>query len=472
MSKRNLGTMETDSQNMEEHPEKLSRSDAPAASPASTGVDQLPTTSHQSTSDQGTSDDTPTAVPSLQVQPYKIRCAKLSSVPENAYEENGVPRIAVGQEVGGQFDTLKFLGFGTYATIWLVKNKVDGNYEALKITKSDPNYQQKAKRESQFMNYMIQMGTHENIVDYLGITEITENGAIHQALRFEVLGPNLNEVLNQCELKFHPNVLKNMIKQLLKAVEYVHLKGIIHMDIKPANIMFAICEEDVQSVATSLDDSHNIYHLDLAHANSKFTLKLGDFGIAFKTGVHNDRPAPPTCTYRAPESILTTGLNFPIDMWSVGCVIYKIVTRRSLISCAKQDGHYYDHLVKMAEILGSIPKAPFNNLIRPDCTEYFEADDYILHGENPDTHKIFVDAATRHHYLNATDAEMFSKFVVKFFKLDPKQRVTANKALENDFLLTNEDKSVEIETAGRPGMPSVDPSDASTSQPCSSASGN
>uniref|UniRef100_A0A1I7TL39 Protein kinase domain-containing protein n=1 Tax=Caenorhabditis tropicalis TaxID=1561998 RepID=A0A1I7TL39_9PELO len=470
MSKRNLETMETDSQNMEERPEKLSRFDAPA-DPPSSGIDHGPTTSHQSTFDQGSSDNAPIEVPSVQAKPYRIRCAKMSSVPEHAYKENGLPRIAVGQEVDGQFDTLKFLGFGTYATIWLVKNRTDGNYEALKITKSDPKYQRKAKRESAFMKYMIKMGSQENIVKFLGINEIEEKETIHQALRFEVLGPNLNEVLHRCELKFHPNVLKNMIKQLLKAVEYVHQKGIIHMDIKPANIMFAICEENVQNIATSLDTSCNIYHLDLAHAKSKFTLKLGDFGNSFKTFVHNERPAPSMCTYRAPESILTTGIDFPIDMWSVGCVIHEIVIRRSLISCSKQDGHYHDHLVEMAEILGPIPKAPFNNLIRPDCTDYFGADDYILHRGTPDVHKIFADAVTRH-YLNAKDGACFSKFVSPFFELDPKKRVTAKEALNHEFLKPNEDKSVRGIEATELGIPSVDPSKASTSQPSSSASGN
>uniref|UniRef100_A0A1I7U1W8 Protein kinase domain-containing protein n=1 Tax=Caenorhabditis tropicalis TaxID=1561998 RepID=A0A1I7U1W8_9PELO len=269
MSKRNLGTMETDSQNMEEHPEKLSRSNAPVASP--TAINQLPTTSRQSTSNQGSSGK----APSLQVPTIKISCAELDSVPEDEYGENGFARIDIEQEIGGQFDTLKFLGFGAYATIWLVKNRVDGKYEALKITKSNPDYEETVMREVQFMNYMIKLGTHENIVEFLGFTEINVDRAIHQVLRFEVLGPNLDEVL-QSELKFHPDVLKNMIKQLLKAVEYIHRQHIIHMDIKTENIMFAICDEDIQMMAIRSYASNNIYHLDLTSADSKFTLKLAD----------------------------------------------------------------------------------------------------------------------------------------------------------------------------------------------------
>uniref|UniRef100_A0A1I7U2Y2 Protein kinase domain-containing protein n=1 Tax=Caenorhabditis tropicalis TaxID=1561998 RepID=A0A1I7U2Y2_9PELO len=272
MSKRNLEKMKADNQNMEEYPEKLSRSDAAACPSTPTAINQLPTDSRQSTFDQESIGKAQTAaLSSLQVQTIKICPAKLSSVPENEYGKNGFPRIAVGQKVGGKFDTLKFLGFGKYATIWLVKNSVDGKYEAWKITKSDPHYQEKAKGEAQFMEYMVEMGTHKNIVKFLGITEIREKGAIHHALRFEMLGPNLNEVLHQSELKFHPDVLRNMIKQLLKAVEYVHHRGIIQMDIKPENMILHI--------------SNNIYHLDLTRANSKSTLKLADFGMAFRTGV-------------------------------------------------------------------------------------------------------------------------------------------------------------------------------------------
>uniref|UniRef100_A0A1I7U1W6 Protein kinase domain-containing protein n=1 Tax=Caenorhabditis tropicalis TaxID=1561998 RepID=A0A1I7U1W6_9PELO len=148
-----------------------------------------------------------------------------------------------------------------------------------------------------------------------------------------------------------------------------------------------------------------------------------------------------------------------------------MVTRKQFISCDVPNGHSYLYLYEMAEILGPIPKAPFNYRMRPKYHDFFEEEDFIDHG-NPDTHKIFVDAATKHNYLNAKDAECFSKFVSRFFEYDPKERVTAKEALDHDFLLTNEDKSVKIETADRPGTLSVDSSEASTSQSSSSVSGN
>uniref|UniRef100_A0A1I7U256 Protein kinase domain-containing protein n=1 Tax=Caenorhabditis tropicalis TaxID=1561998 RepID=A0A1I7U256_9PELO len=286
---------------------------------------------------------------------------------------------------------------------------------------------------------------------------MTEQGAIHHAMRFKVLGPNLNEILYESAPKFHPDVLKSIIKQLLKAVEYVHKHGIIHMDIKPGNIMIEISEENVGMIAKNPKTSYNIYLMDLTNANSKLTVKLGDFGMSFQKDLDDERTARPTCTYRSPESFLTTGIDFPIDI---------------LFSCKKPEGHSYRHIKKIAKMFGDIPKAPYNALLRPECSHIFGEDGYFT-GGNSDFHKILADKVTNSCLLNSKDAECFSKFVSLFFKLDPKKRVTAKEALENQFLLPDGDKSVRgIETAERPGIPSVGPSKTSISQPSSFSGGN
>uniref|UniRef100_A0A1I7U5Q9 Protein kinase domain-containing protein n=1 Tax=Caenorhabditis tropicalis TaxID=1561998 RepID=A0A1I7U5Q9_9PELO len=483
MVKRNFEKMAADSQAIDKRPNvsnKLSRLDAPArldstSADSSTDAqysDQLLTADRPSTSDQGSSINASTEISFFQLRPYVLIAEMLNSVPEKYYDVGGLPRINVKQTIVDKFETMRFLGYGSYATIWLVKNKVDGDYEALKITKSDPKYQESSLREIRFMKYLLTEGQHKNIVQFLGNFEMTEQGAIHHAMRFKVLGPNLNEILSGSATKFHPDVLRSIIKQLLKAVEYVHKHGIIHMDIKPGNIMIEISEDNVGMIAKNPKTSYNIYLMDLTNANSRLTVKLGDFGMSFQKDLDDERTARPTCTYRSPESFLTTGIDFPIDMWSVGCTIYKLATRERLFSCKKPEGHSYRHIKKMAKMFGDIPKAPYNALLRPECSHIFEEDGYFP-GGNSDFHKILADKVTNSCLQNSKDAECFSKFVSLFFKLDPKKRVTAKEALENQFPLPNGDKSVRgIETAKRPGMPSVGPSKTSIFQPSSFSGGN
>uniref|UniRef100_A0A1I7U1W9 Protein kinase domain-containing protein n=1 Tax=Caenorhabditis tropicalis TaxID=1561998 RepID=A0A1I7U1W9_9PELO len=367
----------------------------------------------------------------------KIRCAKLSSVDEDEYGEEGLLRMDVGYKFG-DYKTLRFLGSGGYATIWLVKNKAERTYEALKITKSYIGDREKAEKEADFMEYMMKMGTHRNIVDFLGGFQITVEDACHLVMRYEVMGPNLYDIIDY-KTKFHPDVVRKMIKHLLKAVEYIHRQHIIHMDIKTENMMFEISHEDIRDMAKSTDTTHNIYHLDLTRANSKFTLKLADFGLACIIGPSNEKADPPASPFRPPESVLTLTVDFPIDMWSVGCTIYEIVTRKQLLSCTPEDNDSYRLLHKLAKLLGPIPKAPFTIRTRPDALSVF-GDDDCIHQGNPNVRRNFANAARK--YLNDDDSEAFAKFLIQFFEYDPKKRVTAKEALKNWFIVPKGDQSI------------------------------
>uniref|UniRef100_A0A1I7TP09 Protein kinase domain-containing protein n=1 Tax=Caenorhabditis tropicalis TaxID=1561998 RepID=A0A1I7TP09_9PELO len=275
---------------------------------------------------------------------------------------------------------------------------------------------------------------HKNIVKYLDDFEILDEGMKHHALRLEVLGPTVEKVFDPSLPKFHPNVLKSVITQVLKAVKYIHGINIVHMDIKSNNVMIVINEENIREIANSNNVESTDYRMDLTSAKSTITVKLGDFGIAFNKGKSDHHPQP-ACTYCAPESFLTTTIDFPIDMWSMGCMIYKIVTRHPLLKCDQKEGHEQKDMPKMAKALGPIPGALFQNSQRPEYKDYFGVKDCIDCG-TPDVHGNFVRAASE--YLNHEDALHFSEFTRRCLKYDPKERLTAAEALDDKFLVPHE----------------------------------
>uniref|UniRef100_A0A1I7U2Y4 Protein kinase domain-containing protein n=2 Tax=Caenorhabditis tropicalis TaxID=1561998 RepID=A0A1I7U2Y4_9PELO len=465
MSEKSSDRTDDTSQMREPEAEQLRSDSSSELDPVLTDTaDQVPTTSHQMTSDQESSDS------SLSIQSYEIEVTAIDEISESEYRRSRLPYINPGDvfcDDQNEYEVLKFLGRGGYATVWLSENKKTEEYSAIKITKLDRRYREAAEREKmvcysnrlhqfqsmhfQYMQILQKNCQHKNIVKFLGGFGMKLDGVKHIALRFEALGPNLDQVLDPSIPKFHPNVIKTIIKQLLEALKYIHRKFIIHVNVKPSNIMIAISEKNIQDIAENSNPTVNNYYMDLTNADSKLNVKLGDFGLSVKILKGCESGHRSTCTYRAPESFLTTIIDFPIDLWSMGCVIHKIVTRKQLFTCAQLDDDEQKgkmHLVKIAKALGPIPAAPFQKHSRPEYKELFGDNDSFQEG-NPDFHGNFVKAAAD--YLDADEANRFYNFMLQFLEYDPKKRITAARATEDDFLLPDEGETIhEEETIQRP----------------------
>jgi len=102
------------------------------------------------------------------------------------------------------------------------------------------------------------------------------------------------------EQNVHPLLTKIYIYQLFRALNYIGLKGIIHRDIKPLNLL--------------VDPTCHI-------------LKVCDFGSAKKINTE-EKSTSYICTryYRAPELMFgSRNYTNAIDMWSAGCVFAELM---------------------------------------------------------------------------------------------------------------------------------------------------
>ncbi|KAK7679557.1 hypothetical protein QCA50_017459 [Cerrena zonata] len=151
---------------------------------------------------------------------------------------------------------------------------------------------------------------HENIVRYLGSS--TDDQFLNIFLEY-VPGGSVQSMLNLYG-PFEEPLIRNFIRQVLIGLNYLHSEGIIHRDIKGANILIDI----------------------------KGTVKISDFGISKKVGSSNvddteeennqqkrggRRASLQGSVYwMAPEVVKQTAYTKKADIWSVGCLIVEMFT--------------------------------------------------------------------------------------------------------------------------------------------------
>ncbi|OVA12108.1 Armadillo [Macleaya cordata] len=175
---------------------------------------------------------------------------------------------------------------------------------------------------------------HKNIVKYLGslktkshlhiILEYVENGSLANIIKPNKFGP------------FPESLVAFYIAQVLEGLVYLHEQGVIHRDIKGANIL--ITKEGL--------------------------VKLADFGVATKLTEAdvNTHSVVGTPYWMAPEVIEMSGVCAASDIWSVGCTVIELLT------CVPP---YYD-LQPMPALFRIVQDEhpPISDRLSPDITDF------------------------------------------------------------------------------------------------------
>jgi hypothetical protein len=129
-----------------------------------------------------------------------------------------------------------------------------------------------------------------------------ENGVLYLAMRF-VPGTNLRRLVNRGPLAL--DVTVDVITQIAGALDAAHARGMVHRDVKPANIL--------------LSD-------ETAHTHAYLT----DFGLTKRPGSTGNLTGTGlwvgTADYVAPEQIQGEEIDGRADVYSLGCVLYEMLT--------------------------------------------------------------------------------------------------------------------------------------------------
>jgi serine/threonine protein kinase len=189
---------------------------------------------------------------------------------------------------------MQVLGAGAFGDVYLVKNKLDGKFFAVKQMYKKRILETGAKldivrREIDIHSRLI----HPNIIKLYSYHE--DELAFYLILEYANSGTLFTTIRKSKGLE-EKNAFNYFI-QVATAINFIHENNLIHRDIKPENLL--------------IDENNNI--------------KLCDFGWCIELEIGNRTTFCGTIEYMAPEIIKEMPYDKSIDVWSLGILLYELI---------------------------------------------------------------------------------------------------------------------------------------------------
>jgi eukaryotic-like serine/threonine-protein kinase len=227
-----------------------------------------------------------------------------SILPEEPEE---TPEFAAGDKVG-RYTIQRLLGAGGMGSIYLAQDERLGRKVALKFIArefaTDPRRVQRFEQEARVVSLL----NHPNVC-VIHETGVTENVRHYIAMEY-IQGITLREKLQTDSLT--PLEAVHIAIHVAAALGSAHAAGIVHRDIKPENIML---RPDGYVKVLDFGLAKLVEHVPQGAYGSSATVK-SEAGMLMGT-----------VKYMSPEQLREPTLDERTDVWSLGVVLYEMLTR-------------------------------------------------------------------------------------------------------------------------------------------------
>ncbi len=222
--------------------------------------------------------------------------------------ENRQAKLLVGQTIG-HYKICESIGTGGMGEVYLAIDIIAGRKAALKLLPARfTGDTERLKRFQQEAHAVVALN-HPNI---LTVYEIGEDHSVHYIASELIEGETLREHLKREPMQLSESV--DVAIQLTSALAAAHQAGIVHRDIKPENIMlrpdgyvkvldFGIAKLAEQELPVTMPKDE--------------ALLLVETNVGLVLG---------TVRYMSPEQAVGTAVDKRTDIWSLGVVLYEMVT--------------------------------------------------------------------------------------------------------------------------------------------------
>ncbi|XP_031620172.1 serine/threonine-protein kinase nekl-2-like [Contarinia nasturtii] len=209
------------------------------------------------------------------------------------------------------FTVVENIGTGTFGTVYkcMDQNNDMRCIKQIKLNNASDDAASKHLGMIQREIYLLQNLAHPRIISMYGyFCSETDDEYVYIVMEYAAFGSLSKIIAENCaqHLFFDEQKIKQFLIDMVLGIEYLHMKNVVHKDLKPCNILI-------------FDNEH---------------LKIADFGISKITDNSCDnificnkiKEAGGSPIYMAPETLIHNQYTFSSDIWALGCILYELCT--------------------------------------------------------------------------------------------------------------------------------------------------
>jgi len=333
-----------------------------------------------------------------------------------------------------RYQVKTMIGRGTFCLVWMAYDHLRREMVAIKVLKDSEN--EGFDDEFVINAYLSRRASHgENVVLFYDVFYYGN----HCCLVFELCAQNILTFVNYFS-DFHVRPPLALIKKIafctLKGLDFMHRCGVIHTDLKPENVLGTRPLFPYEPY--SCDDHRTVFHC-LEDDPISIEFKLADLGNScFINSPTNDLIQ--TRQYRSPEVMLGIPYDTSADIWSLGCMVFELVTRNHLfdpnseldLDDNQENRPIFDsiQLSMIQDVIGMIPdewakNGMFYQDLYNECGALFRSHEKEM---------LPIIELLMNYGIQEDDAEDVASFIQPMLTIVPSQRPTASELLESPWL--------------------------------------
>jgi serine/threonine-protein kinase len=217
--------------------------------------------------------------------------------------------------LGGRYRIVRHLARGGMAEVYLAEDQLLSRTVAVKVLfpelAQDEQFVERFRREARAAASL----NHHNIVS---VYDFGEDESSWFIVMEYVDGPTLRDII-RADGPMDPAKATAIAAEVAAALAAAHAQGIVHRDVKPANVLIAGASGGSGGAR--------------GDAGPGGTVKVADFGIARAANALQGLTMPGTvlgtATYLSPEQAQGTAVDHRTDVYSLGMVLYEMLAGRS-----------------------------------------------------------------------------------------------------------------------------------------------